>query len=111
MAGGGGEADAANERILKTDLWQYGRRAGTEGPYADNLDVDAIVVGGGFGGIYCLYMLRKQGYNVVMYEAGTGYGGTWRWVSRTIAEPFESPLIEGLEYLPRCTSGQPGTDL
>lgn len=77
-----GDKDAQSERVLKTDLWQYGRRARTDGPYRDNLDVDAIVVGGGFGGIYCLYELRKAGYNVVLYEAGTGYGGTWRWVRR-----------------------------
>jgi len=74
--------DGAPERTLKTDLWQYGKRSTrTDGPYADNLDTDAIVVGGGFGGIYCLYLLRQQGYNVTMFEAGTGYGGTWRWVS------------------------------
>ena len=79
MAGGGGEADGANEKILKTDLWQYGRRARTDGPYADNLDVDVIIVGGGFGGIYSLYEIRKQGYSVALFEAGTGYGGTWRW--------------------------------
>lgn len=76
-----GDKDATAERVLKTDLWQYGRRTRTDGPYADNLDVDAIIVGGGFGGIMCLYELRKKGLNVVLFEAGTGYGGTWRWVS------------------------------
>lgn len=65
------------ERVIKTDLTQYARRRGTEGPYADNLDVDCLVVGGGFGGIHMLYHLRKQGYKTVMYDAGTGYGGTW----------------------------------
>ena len=72
------------ERILKTDLWQYGRRTRTDGPYADNLDVDVIVVGGGFGGVYSLYELRKAGFNTVLYEAGLGYGGTWRWVCQQV---------------------------
>lgn len=65
------------ERILKTDLRQYGRRRETEGPYADNLDIDVLVIGGGFGGVYCLYELRKLGLKTVLYDAGTGYGGTW----------------------------------
>lgn len=70
------------ERILKTDLWQYGKRRRTDGVYADNLDLDVLIVGAGFGGCYCLHELRKAGFNTVLYEAGTGYGGTWRWVSR-----------------------------
>lgn len=34
---------------LETDLTDYAKRRGTEGPYADNLDIDVIIVGGGFG--------------------------------------------------------------
>lgn len=67
------------ERILKTDLWQYGARRRTDGPYADNLDLDVLIVGAGFGGAFCLYEMRKQGYNTVLYDAGTSFGGTWRW--------------------------------
>lgn len=80
----GSVGDPEPERLLKTDLWQYGKRLQTEGPYADNLDLDVLVVGAGFGGIKALYDLRKQGLNVVLYDAGTGFGGTWRWVSLTI---------------------------
>lgn len=68
------------ERILKTDLSQYSNRRRTDGPYADNLDVDVLIVGAGFGGAYCLYEMRKQGFNTVLYDAGTSFGGTWRWV-------------------------------
>ena len=41
--------------------------------------VDAVVVGAGFSGMYALYKLREQGLRVQVYEAGTGVGGTWYW--------------------------------
>jgi len=65
------------ERLLKTELSQYGRRRATDGAYADNLDLDVLVVGAGFSGIYLLYELRKQGYNVKIFDAGLSFGGTW----------------------------------
>lgn len=71
--------DAKPERILKTDLRQYGRRTRTDGPYADNLDIDVLIVGGGFSGAMSLHEARKNGFNAVLYEAGVGFGGTWRW--------------------------------
>jgi len=64
---------------LKTHLWEYGRRTRDDGPYADNLEVDALVVGGGFGGVFCFWSLREQGLKTVIYEAGNDLGGTWRW--------------------------------
>jgi cation diffusion facilitator CzcD-associated flavoprotein CzcO len=64
---------------LHTKLSEYGRRRRTDGPYADNLEVDALVVGGGFGGVFCFWSLRKAGLKTVIYEAGTDLGGTWRW--------------------------------
>jgi ribulose 1,5-bisphosphate synthetase/thiazole synthase len=65
------------ERIVKSELSQYARRRRTDGPYADNLDLDVLVVGAGFSGTYLLYEMRKQGYNTVLYDAGLGFGGTW----------------------------------
>lgn len=41
--------------------------------------VDAVVVGAGFAGMYMLYCLRKLGLDVVVFEAGSGVGGTWYW--------------------------------
>ncbi|KAH9827114.1 Cyclopentanone 1,2-monooxygenase [Teratosphaeria destructans] len=64
---------------LKTQLFEYGERKRTDGPYADNIEPDALVVGGGFGGVFCFWSLRNAGLKTVMYEAGNGYGGTWRW--------------------------------
>lgn len=66
-------------KTIKTDLRQYSRRRGTEGPYADDLDIDVLIVGAGFGGVYLLHEMREAGYKTVMYEAGTSFGGTWRW--------------------------------
>lgn len=64
---------------LRTHLHEYGRRNRTDGPYADNLEVDALVVGGGFAGVFMFWSLRNLGLKTVMYEAGTDLGGTWRW--------------------------------
>ena len=41
--------------------------------------VDAVVVGGGFGGLYQLHRLRELGLTVQGFEAGDGVGGTWYW--------------------------------
>jgi cyclohexanone monooxygenase len=41
--------------------------------------VDAVVVGGGFGGLYMVHRLREAGYSVQGIEAGGGVGGTWYW--------------------------------
>jgi cation diffusion facilitator CzcD-associated flavoprotein CzcO len=40
-------------------------------------DLDVLIVGAGFSGIYLLYEMRKQGYKTTLYDAGTGFGGTW----------------------------------
>ncbi|HZZ45656.1 MAG TPA: NAD(P)/FAD-dependent oxidoreductase [Pseudonocardia sp.] len=42
-------------------------------------ELDAIVVGAGFGGIYQLYKLREQGLRVRAYDRAGGVGGTWYW--------------------------------
>jgi len=43
------------------------------------IELDALVVGGGFGGLYTLYKLRQQGLNAKIFEAGTALGGVWYW--------------------------------
>ena len=44
-----------------------------------SLDLDALIIGGGFAGVYLLYKLRKEGFNVKLVEAGDGLGGIWYW--------------------------------
>ncbi|KAE8151914.1 hypothetical protein BDV25DRAFT_83833 [Aspergillus avenaceus] len=64
---------------MKTELSDYASLDGTTGPYVDNLNVDVLIVGAGFGGIYALYQMRKLGLKAAIYEAGNDIGGTWRW--------------------------------
>ncbi len=43
-------------------------------------DLDVVVIGAGFSGIYALHKLRNEmGLNVRVFEAGGGVGGTWYW--------------------------------
>ena len=42
-------------------------------------DVDAVVVGAGFAGLYMLHRLRGMGLSVRVFERGSGVGGTWYW--------------------------------
>ena len=43
-------------------------------------DLDAVVIGAGFAGLYMNYRLRDElGMDVQVYEAGDGVGGTWYW--------------------------------
>lgn len=46
---------------------------------AVTLDLDAVIIGGGFAGVYLLYKLRKEGFKVKIVEAGDGLGGIWWW--------------------------------
>ena len=42
-------------------------------------DLDAVIVGAGFAGLYMLHRLRGLGMSARVYEAGDGIGGTWYW--------------------------------
>ncbi|WP_262106652.1 NAD(P)/FAD-dependent oxidoreductase [Arthrobacter sp. Marseille-P9274] len=42
-------------------------------------EVDAVIVGAGFSGLYMLHKLRDQGLSAVVFEKGDGVGGTWYW--------------------------------
>lgn len=43
----------------------------------ENLDV--LVIGAGFGGMYALHTLRGRGLSVRVYDEAGGIGGTWWW--------------------------------
>ncbi len=42
-------------------------------------DVDVVVVGAGFSGLYLLHRLRQLGFSTVVLDAGGDVGGTWYW--------------------------------
>jgi cyclohexanone monooxygenase len=42
-------------------------------------EVDAVVVGAGFAGLYATYKLRELGLSLRAFERGSGVGGTWYW--------------------------------
>ncbi|OGB08244.1 MAG: steroid monooxygenase [Burkholderiales bacterium RIFCSPHIGHO2_12_FULL_69_20] len=44
-----------------------------------DLDVDVVVVGAGFAGLYLLHKLRGLGFSVRVLEAADDVGGTWYW--------------------------------
>src|SRR5256886_2032738 len=41
--------------------------------------IDAVIVGAGFAGLYTLHRLRGLGLSARVFEAGSGVGGTWYW--------------------------------
>lgn len=42
-------------------------------------EVDAVVIGAGFGGLYMVHRLREMGLTVQAYESAPDVGGTWYW--------------------------------
>src|SRR5947208_3493916 len=42
-------------------------------------ELDALVVGAGFAGLYQLDRLRGLGFSVQLFEAGSDLGGIWYW--------------------------------
>ena len=61
---------------------------------AEQRDVDVVVVGAGFAGLYLLHRLRGLGFRTLVVEAGDGVGGTWYWNRY----PGARCDVESLEY-------------
>jgi ribulose 1,5-bisphosphate synthetase/thiazole synthase len=57
-------------------------------------ELDAVVVGAGFAGMYMLHRLRGMGLAVRVFEAGGGVGGTWYW------EPLSGGALRGQGVFP-----------
>ncbi len=57
-------------------------------------ELDVVVVGAGFAGMYMLHRLRRMGLSVGVVEAGSGVGGTWYWNRY----PGARCDIESMEY-------------
>src|SRR5882724_9436771 len=54
----------------------------TEAKRTDNAEteeLDVVIVGAGFAGLYLLDRLRGMGMSVQVFEAGKGSGGVWYW--------------------------------
>lgn len=48
--------------------------------HPDRTEVDAVIVGAGFAGMYMLHCLRDRlGLDVRVFEVADGVGGTWYW--------------------------------
>jgi cyclohexanone monooxygenase len=46
-------------------------------PVPDQMDV--VIVGAGFGGMYMLHRLRGLGMSAIVFDVASGVGGTWYW--------------------------------
>jgi len=53
--------------------------AGDLGQEVATAEIDVLVVGAGFAGLYQLHRLRKLGFSVQVFEAGPEIGGIWYW--------------------------------
>ena len=42
-------------------------------------EIDVVVVGAGFGGMYMLHRLRGIGLSAIVFDTAAGVGGTWYW--------------------------------
>lgn len=45
----------------------------------DTVEVEALIIGGGFSGIYTLYKLREEGVDAKLVEASKEFGGVWNY--------------------------------
>ena len=51
----------------------------TAQPTPASRELDVAIVGAGFAGMYLIHTLRKRGFSVRAFEAGSDVGGTWYW--------------------------------
>lgn len=65
------------QRTFKTQTNGTNGSSDTNGDHS--LELDAVIIGGGFAGVYLLHRLRQNGFNVKIIEAGSALGGIWHW--------------------------------
>lgn len=65
--------------VMRQDIStnQSGGVKGNLYTHKTNINVDCLIVGAGFGGVYVLHHLRKAGYSCKIFEAGSDLGGIW----------------------------------
>ena len=62
-------------------------------------DVDAVIIGAGFSGLYMLHKLRNEmGLRARVFEAGGGVGGTWYWNRYPGARSDSDSYIYGFTF-------------
>lgn len=52
------------------------------------INVDALIVGCGFGGIYQLKRLRELGLKCIAIDAAGDAGGVWYWYGTHLGNPI-----------------------
>ncbi|MEU5264208.1 NAD(P)/FAD-dependent oxidoreductase [Amycolatopsis sp. NPDC021455] len=111
---------AERDRRLRPDgAAQYRRAAGEFGyyaadPYTERVDrdavhdrVEALVIGGGFGGLVTGARLRQAGVtDIRMLDEAGDFGGTWYWnrypgIHCDIESYSYLPLLEEVGYVPK----------
>ncbi|MEU1214477.1 flavin-containing monooxygenase [Streptomyces sp. NPDC005791] len=109
-----------DRRIRPDGSAQYRSAAGEFGyydadPYADphltreplRDQVDAVIIGGGFGGLLAAARLRQAGVRSIrVIEKGGDFGGTWYWnrypgIHCDIDAYTYMPLLEEVGYVPK----------
>lgn len=109
-----------DRRIRPEGRKQYRRAEGefgyyAEDPYAEGefdrepLEdrVEALIVGGGFGGLLAGARLRQAGLTSIrVVEKGSDFGGTWYWnrypgIHCDVESYVYMPLLEEVGYIPR----------
>lgn len=69
-------------------------------------EVDALIIGGGFGGLLTAVQLAKRGIeNLVIVEKGADFGGTWYWnrypgIRCDVESYIYLPLLEETDFIP-----------
>ena len=75
-----GDAVRSNgSRAVDEVVDERGTDAASRAADGGEVDVDVVVVGAGFAGMYLLHRLRGLGFTAVVIEAGGDVGGTWYW--------------------------------
>lgn len=67
---------------------------GSEPDSGSVAELDAVVVGAGFAGIYMLHRFKTLGFSVRAFESGSEAGGTWYWNGY----PGARCDVESMEY-------------
>src|SRR3954453_23079999 len=88
---------ALRDRTVTVVVWcrcSMGSRVSVREISGAAAELDAIVVGAGFAGLYALYRLRRMGLRAQVLEAGRDIGGTRFWNRY----PGARCDVESLEY-------------